>query len=68
MRKGTKEFILTVLGATIGLVSGYVYYKLIGCENGCPIKSNPWLMMAYGGIMGGLLSSLLFSLLKPKNK
>jgi hypothetical protein len=68
MYKFKTEIIFNTIGAILGLVSGYLYYRFIGCENGCPIKSNPWLMTTYGGVMGGLLASLFFSVIKPKNK
>ena len=67
--KDKKEILWTIIGTSIGLVGGYVYYHLVGCENGCPIKSNPWLMTVYGGLMGGLGASLIYSLIKKaKNK
>lgn len=68
MRKVSLEIILTTIGTLLGLLFGYMYFIFIGCKNGCPIKSNPWLMTAYGGVMGGLLVSLIYSIIKPKNK
>lgn len=55
-------------GSFLGILIGFLYYYFIGCENGCPIKSNPYLMSIYGGIMGGTGVSLLYSYIKPKNK
>jgi uncharacterized membrane-anchored protein YitT (DUF2179 family) len=67
--KDKKETLFTIIGALFGLIAGYLYYFWVGCKNGCPIKSNPWLMTAYGGIMGGLGTSLIYSLVsKQKNK
>ncbi len=64
-----KEILLTLSVVIVGFVSGYFYYHYIGCENGCPIKSNPWLMSGYGGLMGGLSASLIYSISKKsKNK
>ena len=62
-----KEILLTLSGVIVGLVGGYFYYHFVGCENGCPIKSNPWLMTGYGGLMGGLGASLVYSMLKKSN-
>lgn len=45
------------LGVIIGTVAGFLYYHFWGCTNGCSIKSNPWTMMAFGFIIGGLLAS-----------
>lgn len=59
---------LVLVGSFLGILVGFSYYYFIGCENGCPIKSNPYLMSIYGGIMGGTGVSLLYSIVKPKNK
>ncbi|MFM8241536.1 MAG: hypothetical protein ACKN86_01925 [Crocinitomicaceae bacterium] len=59
---------LVIVGSFAGILLGFLYYYFIGCENGCPIKSNPYLMSIYGGIMGGTGVSLLYSFIKPKNK
>jgi len=51
-----------VLPVLIGLIGGYAYYYFIGCRSGsCPITSNPYVSVIYGGIMG-----LIFAL--PSNK
>ncbi len=40
----------------VGVLGGYGYYALIGCNSGtCAITSNPYMSMAWGGIMGYLL-------------
>lgn len=47
-----------VLAAFIvaGVLGGYAYYAFIGCRSGgCAITSNPYMSMAWGGIMGYLL-------------
>ncbi len=49
---------LWVLGAFVilGVVGGYAYYALIGCQTGsCGITSNPYLSMLWGGLLGYLL-------------
>ncbi len=51
-----------ILPVIIGLLGGYAYYYFIGCNGGsCPITSNPYLSVIYGGVMG-----LIFAL--PGNK
>ncbi len=41
---------------TLGVVGGYVYFALIGCNTGgCAITSNPYMSMAWGGLLGYLL-------------
>ncbi|MFM7661077.1 MAG: hypothetical protein ACKO6A_00245 [Bacteroidota bacterium] len=59
---------LIIVGSFAGILLGFLYYYFIGCENGCPIKSNPYLMSIYGGIMGGTGVSLIYSIVKPKKK
>ena len=49
---------LWVLGVfvAVGVLGGYAYYALIGCKTGsCAITSNPYMSMAWGGILGYLL-------------
>jgi hypothetical protein len=43
----------------IGIILGYIYYIKVGCNSGsCPITSNPWMSMIWGGILGYLVSDL----------
>lgn len=54
-----KKYYSTAAGALLG----YLYYYFIGCTTGsCPITSNPWISILYGGLVGSLLIS------KPKQK
>ena len=54
-----------VIGVLIGSICGWLYWNFVGCENGtCLIKSNPYMMMVYGGVMG----LLLFEMIVAKNK
>ncbi len=49
---------LWILGVFVGVgvLGGYAYYALIGCKTGsCAITSNPYMSMAWGGILGYLL-------------
>lgn len=49
---------LWVLGVfvAVGVLGGYAYYALIGCRTGtCAITSNPYMSMAWGGLLGYLL-------------
>ncbi len=46
-----------ILGAVIGGLLGFGYYKLVGCSTGtCPLSSNPWISTVYGMIMGAMLA------------
>jgi phage shock protein E len=51
---------LTILGVTLGAISGYLYYYFVGCASGtCAITSSPINSTLYGAVMGGLLSNIL---------
>lgn len=40
----------------VGAGGGYLYYALIGCNTGsCAITSNPYMSIAWGGLLGYLL-------------
>ncbi|ADQ82279.1 hypothetical protein J5295_07720 [Riemerella anatipestifer] len=54
-----KKHKLSIIGAIIGAVSGYLYWKFVGCSTGtCAITSKPINSILYGGIMGALFLSL----------
>ncbi len=59
-KKYLKVFTLkSIIGTVIGLVGGYIYYIKIGCNSGsCPITSNPWMTLLWGGLMGYLLGGM----------
>jgi hypothetical protein len=47
-----KPYVYTLLGA----MAGYGYYYFIGCSGGsCPITSNPYVSIAFGGLFGYFL-------------
>jgi len=46
----------SVLFVVGGAVSGFLYYKVVGCRSGtCPITSSPVVSTIYGAAMGFLL-------------
>ncbi len=52
--------LVNIIGLVIGIILGYIYYIKVGCNSGsCPITSNPWMSMIWGGILGYLVSDLL---------
>jgi hypothetical protein len=54
-----KKYVKTILGVSAGLVFGAVYYRLVGCKTGsCPLTSTVFRSMAYGGLMGFLVSQM----------
>lgn len=49
----------SLAGIVVGIFAGYLYYIKIGCSSGtCPITSNPWMTMLWGGIMGYLVGDM----------
>ncbi len=52
-----RKYLLVVgLFTAAGVIGGYAYYALVGCRTGtCAITSNPYLSIAWGGILGYLL-------------
>jgi len=52
-------------GMAVGAMTGYLYYRFVGCSSGaCLIASNAFISVPYGMFMGYLLSDLL----KPSSK
>ncbi len=48
-----------LIGAAVGGLLGFLYYKLIGCSTGaCPITSKPLNSILYGAVMGLLFSQI----------
>jgi len=51
---------LKFIFAFVGAISGFVYWKLIGCSTGmCPIKSVWYFSTLWGMTMGFVLGDLL---------
>jgi hypothetical protein len=50
---------LLFIGAALGAIVGYLYWKYVGCVTGtCAITSNPFRSTIYFAIMGALLLSM----------
>ncbi|MBP6610058.1 MAG: hypothetical protein KA206_03115 [Paludibacter sp.] len=59
------KHLLKIVGIVVGMLGGFLYYFYIGCSSGaCPITSNPYISVVYGGLMG----YLIFDMLKKKEK
>ncbi|MBX2951774.1 MAG: hypothetical protein KF870_04675 [Leadbetterella sp.] len=53
-----KKNLVVIIGVALGALSGFLYWKYVGCVTGtCPITSKPLNSTAYGALMGGLLLS-----------
>lgn len=62
-----KAILITTLGTIIGAISGYLYYKYVGCASGtCRITSKPINSTLYFAVVGGLLFNMFVK--SPKTK
>lgn len=58
---------LIIIGATLGAIGGFFYWKEVGCLTGtCAIQSVWYNMTAYGVFMGGVLGSMIQEQVKKK--
>lgn len=65
MKKWLLNNKLTVIGAIVGAIGGYLYYYFVGCASGtCGITSSPINSTLYFAILGGLIVNLI----KPETK
>jgi len=52
--------IAIIIGAVVGGIAGFLYYRFIGCRSGaCIITGNPYVSTIYGAVLGGLLANLV---------
>ena len=59
MKQWTLKNKLPIIGAAVGALGGYLYWKFIGCSTGtCPITSNPRNSIVYFSVMGILLFNI----------
>lgn len=63
-----KKYYFILIGALLGAVTGFMYWKFFGCENGCPIKSNWYTMVPYSTLIGALFGNLVSEFVGKKNK
>ena len=48
---------LYFIGAIIGGIAGFIYYRFVGCVTGsCPITSSPVNSSLYFGLFGAIVS------------
>lgn len=57
LRSGT--WLRPALFTAAGAAAGALYYTFFGCTSGCAITSSLSLTVAYGAVMGWLLSGVL---------
>jgi hypothetical protein len=65
MKKFINDQKLYLLGALVGAISGFLYWKQIGCSSGtCMITSSPIRSTLYFALMG----ALFFGIFKKDNR
>jgi len=59
MEKFFKKNSIKITITLVGALGGFGYYYFIGCASGtCPITSNPYISIIYGGVLGYLFSDI----------
>ena len=53
-----KKYLRVPMFIAAGVLLGLGYYYLFGCSGNCAVTSDPWMTMAYMGVIGGLLSAV----------
>jgi len=65
MKKWLVNNRLTIIGAILGAIGGFLYYYFIGCASGtCAITSSPINSTLYFAVLGGLIMNMI----KPETK
>ena len=60
-----KKFLPEITGTVLGAIGGFIYWKYVGCVSGtCTIKSNWYLMIPWGMLMGFLVGSVVGDLIR----
>lgn len=69
MKKWLLKNKINLIGALIGGVAGFVYYKQVGCNSGgCMISGNPYISTGYFAVLGSLIVSILKPIPKKEAK
>jgi len=62
-----KKFLPEISGAVLGTLGGFFYWKYVGCVSGtCTIKSNWYLMIPWGMLMGFLVGSVVGDIIRKR--
>lgn len=62
-----KKYVPELAGLLLGALGGFLYWKFVGCTSGtCAIKSNWYLMIPWGMLVGYLAGSLAGDLFRRK--
>lgn len=62
-----KKYLPEIAGTVLGALGGFIYWKYVGCVSGtCTIKSNWYLMIPWGMLMGFLVGSVAGDLIRKR--
>jgi len=68
-RSFLKRYLPEIAGAAAGAIGGFIYWKYVGCLSGtCAIKSNWYLMVPWGAVLGFLAGSVVGDLIRKKGR
>jgi hypothetical protein len=69
MKQYIKRHIVSIIFSGTGAISGFLYWKFIGCSSGtCIIKSVWYLSTLYGLVFGYVIGSLAEDLISKFKK
>ncbi len=64
-----RKFLPEIIGTVAGAAGGFLYWKYVGCVSGtCTIKSNWYLMVPWGAVLGYLAGSVAGDLIRKRRK
>ena len=67
MKKWLLNNKLTVIGAILGAIGGFLYYYFVGCASGtCGITSSPVNSTLYFAVLGGLIMNMIKPVSSPE--
>jgi hypothetical protein len=62
-----KKYLPEITGTVLGAAGGFLYWKYVGCLSGtCAIKSNWYMMVPWGMVLGYLAGSMAGDWLRKK--
>ena len=64
-----RKFLPEIIGTVAGAAGGFLYWKYVGCVSGtCTIKSNWYLMVPWGAVLGYLAGSVAGDLIRKRKR
>ena len=69
IRNFLKKYIPEIAATLAGVAGGFLYWKYVGCMSGtCAIKSNWYLMVPWGGVLGYLAGSVTGDIIRKRKE